>query len=151
MKKESIKQFSIDANITNNVVIDGQDVLQADPAALQKLLADFQSAPVPPTPVSARASAHVFVYNGTFQEGLAARTQKFLQGKGFTVDNVAQAPDAGNYRQTVINVYTGKQDVANELATALGLKPDAIKLKGSGGQAGVDIEVICGDDLQVPS
>lgn len=151
MKKESIKQFSIDANITTNVVIDGQDVLQADPAGLQKLLADFQAAPVPPTPVSARSTAHIFVYNGTFQEGLAARTQKYLQGKGFTVDNVAQAPDAGKYHQTVINVYTGKQDVATELATTLGLKPDAIKLKGSGGPAGVDIEVICGDDLQVPS
>lgn len=150
MKKESIKQFSIDANITTNVVIDGQDVLQADPAALQKLIAEFQSAPVPSTPIPAKASAHVFVYNGTFQEGLAARTQKFLQGKGFTVDNVAQAPDAGNYHQTVINVYTGKQDVANELAAALGLKPDAVKLKGSGGQPGIDIEVICGDDLLVP-
>jgi LCP family protein required for cell wall assembly len=150
MKKEAIKQFSIDANITKNVVIDGQDVLQADPVALQKLIAEFQTAAVPPTPVSVKATAKIFVYNGTFQEGLAARTQKFLQGKGFTVDNVAQAPDAGNYHQSVINVYTGKQEVATELANSLGLKPDAIKLKSSGGSPGIDIELICGDDLQVP-
>ena len=150
MKRESIKQFSIDANITKNVVINGQDVLQADQAALNKLLQEFQTSAVPPTPVSSNAAARVFVYNGTYTEGLAARTQTFLQSKGFKVDGVAQAPDAGKYSQTVINVYNGKQQVATELANTLGIKPDAIKLKSSGGATGIDIEVICGDDLKLP-
>ncbi len=150
MKKESIKQFSIDANITTNVVIDGQDVLQADPASLNKLLQEFQTAAAVPATTSPKAAAKVFVYNGTFQEGLAGRTQKFLQGKGFTVDGVGQSTDAGKFPHTVINVYNGQQQTATDLANALGLKPDAIKLKTSGGQPGIDIEIICGEDLNVP-
>jgi LCP family protein required for cell wall assembly len=150
MKKETIKQFSLDANIAKNVVINGQDVLQADPAALTKLLQDFQTSAAPPAPVSSKAAAKVFVYNGTYTEGLAARTQKFLLGKGFTIDGVGQATDAGRYMQTVINVYNGKQEIATELANTLGIKPDAIKLKSEGGKPGIDIEVICGEDLNIP-
>jgi LCP family protein required for cell wall assembly len=150
MKKESIKQFSIDANITTNVVIDGQDVLQADPASLNKLLQEFQTTAAAPATISPKAAAKVFVYNGTFKEGLAGRTQKFLQDKGFTVDGVGQATDAGKYPQTVINVYNDKQQTATDLANTLGIKPDAIKLKTGSGQPGIDIEIICGEDLNVP-
>ena len=41
IKISSIKQFAIDANITQNVTIDGNDVLQADPTALNQLVQQF--------------------------------------------------------------------------------------------------------------
>ncbi len=151
MKRDSIKQFAIDANIAHNARIDGNDVLQADPAALSQLVRDFQTiaaAPASSGP-AARETAHISVLNGTFLEGRAARTQKFLEGKGFTIDSIDQASDAGKYPRTVINVYNGKQKTAAELAGLLGVSPDHI-LTRSGGPTGVDVEVICGDDLKLP-
>ena len=151
IKRDAIKQFSIDANIAHNATIDGNDVLQADPAALNQLLKDFQSTNSTNSEAgpAAKETARISVLNGTFQAGRAATTQKFLEAKGYPVASIDQAQDAGNYPQTVINVYNGKQQTANELASLLSVSPDRVRVK-SGGPAGVDLEVICGDDLKLP-
>jgi LCP family protein required for cell wall assembly len=145
MKRDAIRQFSIDANVTHNARIDGNDVLVADPNGLNQILHDFQTS----AQASTREAAKINIMNGTFTSGLAARTQKYLEGKGLTISAIDQAADAGQYPQTVIKVYTGKQQAANELAGLLGVSADHIKA-ATGGPAGIDIEVICGEDLKLP-
>ena len=149
IKRDAIKQFSIDANIAHNATIDGNDVLQADPAALSQLLKDFQSTSNTRAGPAVKETARISVLNGTFQAGRAAITQKFLEAKGYPVASIDQAQDAGSYPQTVINVYNGKQQTANELASLLSVSPDRVRVKSSG-PPGVDLEVICGDDLKLP-
>ncbi len=149
LKRESIRQFSIDANIAHPANIGGNDVLQAEQTALKQLLQEFQASSKTQISAAARETAQISIQNGTFISGLASRTQKYLEGKGLTILGVGQSSEAGNYPQTVINVYTGKQKAASELATLLGLGPGSIKIK-SGGAAGLDIELICGEDLKLP-
>jgi polyisoprenyl-teichoic acid--peptidoglycan teichoic acid transferase len=146
MKRDSIRQFSIDANNTRSTFIDGNDVLVPDMTSINQLLHDFQTSS---GPVNTKEATKINILNGTFTSGLAARTQKYLESKGFTIGNVDQASNAGKYPQTVINVYNGKQSVANDVANALGVSANQIKAK-TGGPTGVDIEVICGDDLKIP-
>lgn len=159
MRRDSIRQFSIDANLTQIQNIDNTEaVVIADQAGFARLWEQFLAAApaanpansgnqANPTPQPERAKINVL--NGTFTEGRAARTQKFLESKGLIIGTVGQAGDAGNYPRTVINVYTGKQQTANQIAGLLGIPTDRIRAK-SGGPAGVDIEVICGDDLKLP-
>ncbi len=158
MKRESIRQFSIDANITRQALINGNDVLVIDKAeSLQTLVRNFLApAPAATGPTNstnntapAREEAKISVLNGTFQEGRAARTQKFLESKGYPVASIDQASDAGKYPNTIINIYTGKQRTAAEIAGLLGVSADRIKAK-TGGPTGIDVEVICGDDLKLP-
>lgn len=148
MKREAIRQFSIDANIARNTNISGNEVLVADQTLLRQLLRDFQASnSAAATP--ARETARISLLNGTFTQGRAARTQKFLEGKGYTIESIDQAGDAGKYPLTVINVYNGKRRTADELAVLLGVTPDRIRVK-IGGSPGVDIEVICGEELNLP-
>ncbi|HEX2911196.1 MAG TPA: LCP family protein [Chloroflexia bacterium] len=151
MKRDAIKQFSIDANSAHPANINGNDVLVADQNALNKIFSDFQtSAQVSNSSQPATEDARISVLNGTFVAGLAGRTQKFLQSKGFTVPSIDQAPDAGKYPSTIINVYNGKQKTGSQLAALLGVSQDHINNKTGAGPAGIDIEVICGQDLKLP-
>jgi LCP family protein required for cell wall assembly len=149
IKKEAIRQFSIDANSTHEAVIDGNDVLVADPGAVNQILRDFQTTISVSSVTTRLQGLKINVLNGTFTNGLAARTQKYLENKGLTINSIDQAPDAGNYPQTVIYVYTGQQQAAEELANVLGINPTQIRTK-TGGPAGIDLELICGQDLKLP-
>jgi LCP family protein required for cell wall assembly len=161
MNRANIRTFSVDANYTERVNIAGNDVLRPDWTAIRKLLKEFQDsldnvaappATAPTKPVSnptvAPENASIAVLNGTFLDGLAARTKDHLQGKGFKINSVGQALDAGNYPKTVIMVYTGKNQTARDLAKALGLNESSIK-EAKNGPSGIDIQVICGQDLKI--
>jgi LCP family protein required for cell wall assembly len=145
MNKDNIRSYAIDANLTRQANIDGNDVLLPDQEGIRNLVRQFTSLP----PAPGKETANISVLNGTYTPGQASRTQKFLESKGYTINNVEQASDAGNYPSSVIRVYNGKQKTARELATLLGIVNDKIQVK-SGGPSGIDIEVICGEDLKVP-
>jgi polyisoprenyl-teichoic acid--peptidoglycan teichoic acid transferase len=161
MNRANIRTFSIDANYAERVNIAGNDVLRPDWTAIRQLLREFQdslnnvAAPPAIAPTKAPAAtvvpenAVISVLNGTFTDRLAARTQEHLQGKGFKINNVGQALDAGNYPKTIIMVYTGKNQIARELAKTLGLAESSIK-EAKNGPSGIDIQVICGQDLKLP-
>ncbi len=146
MNKDNIRTFSIDANLARQSNVDGNDVLLPDKAGIQALVSQVTSSPAAP----AKESANISVLNGTFTEGRASRTQKFLEDKGYSINNVAQASDAGKYPNTIIRVYNNKQKTAGELANLLGLAADKVQAKGSGGPPGIDIEIVCGEDLKLP-
>ncbi len=145
MNRDNIRSFSIDANLTRQTNIEGNDVLVPDKEGIRNLVRQIVSAPTAPD----KETANISVLNGTFTQGKAARAQKLLESKNFTVTNIDQASDAGNYPRTVIRVYNNKQKTANEIADALGISKDKIEVK-TGGPPNIDIEVICGEDLKVP-
>jgi LCP family protein required for cell wall assembly len=145
MNKDNIRNYAIDANLTRQANIDGNDVLVPDQEGIRNLVRQFTS----PPPAPGKETANISVLNGTHTAGQASRTQKFLESKGYTISNIEQASDAGNYPASVIRVYNGKQKTARELAALIGIASDKIQVK-SGGPSGIDIEFICGDDLKIP-
>jgi LCP family protein required for cell wall assembly len=153
MNKDNIRSYSIDANLAKQTFIDGNDVLLPDKEGIRALVRQMLNPPVTTTGTSATAgtkeTATINVLNGTFTAGLASRTQQFLEGKGYTINGVEQAGDAGQYPRSIIRVYNGKQKTASELAGLLGISSGQIQVK-SGGPPGVDIEIVCGEDLKIP-
>jgi len=146
MNKDNIRNYSIDANLTRQANVEGNDVLLPNREGIRGLVQQMTSSS---TAAPAKETATISVLNGTFTQGRASSTQKFLEGKGYTISNVEQASDAGNYLHTIIRVYNGKQKTASELAGLLGLSSDKIQVK-SGGPAGIDLEIVCGEDLKLP-
>lgn len=145
MNKDNIRSFTVDANLTKQANIDGNDVLLPDKEGIRGLVRQMLN--TPNTPV--KETANISVLNGTFTQGRASRTQQFLEGKGYAIGNVQQASDAGNYPNTIIRVYNGKQKTANELAGLLSIPADKVQVKGNG-PPGIDIEIVCGEDLKLP-
>ncbi len=78
--------------------------------------------PLPPEPL------RVQIQNGTQTQGLAASTKTFLEGKGFVVDSVADAPQA--YQRSVIVDYKGKQAAVQQLANELGFAAHQHRQRG---------------------
>jgi LCP family protein required for cell wall assembly len=146
LNKDNIHSYSIDANLTRQANVAGNDVLIPDVEGIRNLVRQLTSAPTAP----AKETANISVLNGTFVQGRASRTQQFLEGKGYTITNIEQASDAGNYPRTVIRVYNGKQKTASELAGLLGVANTQIQVKNSGAPPGIDIEIVCGEDLKLP-
>ncbi len=95
--------------------------------------------PLPPEPL------RIQIQNGTQTQGLAGSTKIFLEGKGFVVDSVADAPQA--YQRSVIVDYKGKQAAVQRLATELGLPLTSIASVADPNNA-LDALVILGDDYQ---
>ncbi len=148
LNKENIHSFAIDVNLTRPGFIDGNDVLIPDKAGIKNLAAQMMNTvPITPTPI--RETANLVILNGTFIQGLASHTQDFLKTRGYTINTVGQALDAGTYAHSLIRVYNGKQKTASELAALMGIPPDKVQFKIAG-PPGVDIEIICGEDLKLP-
>ena len=98
------------------------------------------------TPTVQPARLRVAVRNGTFVEGLAARKADILRGQNYTVMDIAQDPNAGQYPQSVVYNYGASNAQALAVARALGLPASAVKLGPAPAPPGTDIVVILGDD-----
>lgn len=96
----------------------------------------------PTTPVE---SGRIQIQNGTQQLGLAAGVKTYLEGKGFIVESVADAPQA--YQRTVIVDYKGRQQLMQQLANDLGVPLTSIATVLDPNNS-LDALVILGDDYQ---
>ena len=156
LNKDNIHSYAIDFNLAVPTDTDAGNVLMPQWDGIHTLVSQFvastntaQAATAPAATTPVLAPAQIKVLNGTFVSGQAAATQKYLQSKGFQVVGIDQATDAGNYPTTLIRVYNNRRDTATALATALGINPANIR-SGDKAPPGVDIEVICGNDLKLP-
>ena len=155
LNKDNIHNYAIDFNLAVPTDTNAGNVLMPQWDGIHALVSQFvastntaQAATAPAT-TPVLAPAQVKVLNGTFLEGRAATTQKYLQSKGFQVVGIDQATDAGNYPVSLIMVYNNRRDAATALAAALGIDTANIRA-GDKAPPGVDIEVICGNDLKLP-
>ena len=144
----NIHSYAIDANMTSQQQVNGQDVLVPDwtliHAAVRQMLSD---------PRLANEGARLLVQNGTNTEGLASRTRDQLQAAGFNVVDIGQAADPGAHPQTLIIDYTGGQKpfTVQQLRQTLNVGATQVQ---TGQEAdhppNVDLIIIMGDDAARP-
>ncbi len=97
-------------------------------------------------------NAVLSVQNGTDTPGLALRTAEQMRGAGFTVpDSAVGNPPyggGGRYPQTFIYDYTGGKKPASisRILTLLKLPADRVRTSGGTHPAGIDIEIVLGED-----
>jgi LCP family protein required for cell wall assembly len=130
----------------------------AKPAATPAPAKPAPSAPAAPTPAPRAAATatsaptttpaklRVWVRNGTRVQGLAARNADILQGRGYTIVDVSQDTNAGQYPRSIIYIYGGARNDGIVLSQALGLPASAVKLGPAPAPPGTDILVILGED-----
>jgi LCP family protein required for cell wall assembly len=118
---------------------------------VRELREQFYNPPVAEPPgTSAESSApagpvRISIQNGTLLRGLAAGTKAYLEGRGFIVDSIADAPQ--RYQRTVIVDYKGQQDQVKRLAAELGLPLTSVATVSDPNNP-LDALVILGDDFQ---
>lgn len=148
---DKIARVTIDENATQywttpqgaSVVVPDRDKVRA----LRDVLfgGAASSAPVSLTPETGK----IAVLNGTQTPGLASGTKAFLEGKGFGVAQIGDAPQSA--KQTVILAYHPRDAYLRQIAAALGLPPTAIITPPAGTPTGdLDAAVILGDDFKLP-
>ncbi len=144
----NIHSYAIDANMTSQQQINGQDVLVPDwtqiHAAVRQMLSD---------PRLGNEGARLLVQNGTTTEGLASRTRDRLQAAGFNVADIGQVADAGQHPRTQIIDFTGGQKpfTVQQLRQTLNVGAGQVQ---TGQEAdhppNIDLIVIMGDDAARP-
>ncbi len=95
----------------------------------------------------AEEGARVVILNGTQTPGLAGQTQDYLNGLGFQVVEIGDAPTL--YDNTLILDYTGKPFTAKQIAQQLGLRSSAIT-PASSPEGEFDIKLILGSNFELP-
>lgn len=143
-KNGDIKQqgISLDSGmITQGVSEDGQDILVPQWEKIRPMITSLFDV----DPIWAEG-ATVRVLNGTETAGLATRTQKFLQQRGFDAGSVGNEEQRAA-KTRIIN-YGNKPNTSSQLARDLGLDPNQDVTGGRGGPEGVDIVVILGADME---
>ena len=148
---EKIVRVAIDESATQywttpqgaSVVVPDRDKVRALRDALFSGVAN--NAPVSLTPETGK----IAVLNGTQTPGLASNTKAFLEGKGFGVAQIGDAPQSA--KQTVILAYRPRDAYLRQIAAALGLPPTAIITPPAGTPTSdLDAAVILGDDFKLP-
>lgn len=101
--------------------------------------------PQAPTPQALPTASRISIQNGTQQKGLAASAKAYLEGKGFTISGISDAPQI--YQRTVIVDYKGKPDLVQRLVVELGLPLTSVATLSDPNNP-LDVTVILGDDFQ---
>ena len=150
---KNIKQATIDENMTlpyNAPTDPPQDVLIP---LLDKIrvVRDqiFGITPVANAPSSAPSGPRIIVENGTFIEGLAAKTADRLKSLGFNVISFTSA-DRFDYTQSRIINISNQADTAFKLAQTLGLSATNV-ITLANGRTDTDIVVTLGGDYHLPA
>jgi len=108
-----------------------------------------QAAPAPSQPAAA-GTGRVQVLNGAAVDGIAGRVSVYLRGQGFTLADPGQAPQV--FEHTTIVDYTGRPQIRQRLADALGIDPRYVETKpGPDAPAPpfqTDVVLIVGQDYQ---
>jgi polyisoprenyl-teichoic acid--peptidoglycan teichoic acid transferase len=145
---DKIKQVVVDETAVHSwTTPQGAEVQLAYRIRLPQLAAQLYSlaATTTPAPTATPDIPRIAIQNGTLTRGLAGTTQSYLQKKGFNVTQVSDAK--GEYPASVIIDYRGRNHLAQQLATALGLPASAISQTLTTNSK-VDVLVILGDDYQ---
>ncbi len=101
-----------------------------------------------PITLTQEGEAVIQVMNGTTREGLAGLTTDYLRMEGFQVITPTNA-DRSDYGESLVIVYTGKNDAAEYLVDLLALPPTAV-VYGPDPNSPHDISLILGEDFQLP-
>lgn len=121
--------------------VDGQDVNIVDLPGIRATVARLIGAPPPSKPPSEPVS----IVNAAARAGLAARTQQFLTGQGFTVSDVSS--DTHRVSTSTILYGSGAADAASDLSDALG---GEIDVKSSTEVAAGHVQLVLGTDFDLP-
>lgn len=135
----------------------GDQVLKPRPDAIRVLrdyvfgtveLSSPLSSMTPEERVTAE-NAIVALLNGSYTEGLAAKTADYLRSLGLNTpaENIGNAAEAVTF--TTIIDYTGNPYTVQMLAQTLGVQENRVILQYNPNSS-VDVEVVLGSDWQVP-
>ncbi|GLY66448.1 LCP family protein [Amycolatopsis taiwanensis] len=124
----------------------GEDVNFVDLAQIRGIVAQLIGTP-PPTSTVAVPTAKVSIVNSTSRNGLAAQTQQFLAGKGFTITSVGTD---NRHRLATSTIFYGRDaaDAANALSGALG---GGIAVKADSEIAAGHVQLVIGADFKLPA
>ncbi len=145
--RDAVRQLAIGGDLIEDGNVNGAAVLLPHWAAIRSAVQALTGGPAPQA-----EAATLAVMNGTDTAGLARLTAERLRNAGFTVPDsaVGNPPDAGagRYPLTRITDYSNgnKPATLRRLLDVLKLPADRVT-RGSGGLAGVDIQVMIGEDL----
>jgi LCP family protein required for cell wall assembly len=148
---KNIQSLAIDQNMVLYLTTPTdppQDVLVPIRDEIRKVRDKFLGIGPVTGPVTITDTAQIRVENGTLIEGLAAKTAERLKALGFNVKDYTSA-DRFDYTDSQIIVYTGKAQIAAQLAQTLGLSATSIVTATPTGD-GLDIRVILGSDYELP-
>lgn len=91
--------------------------------------------------------ATIVVFNGANVPGLASSTREWLVGRGVSVTEVGNLPNASGEPTTIRN-YGSKPYTARYLAALFGLPPERIIIAPGDGLTTADVMVVAGPDIQ---
>lgn len=103
---------------------------------------------VKPLATASRSLGTVRVYNGTMRERFASNVADRLTTLGYKVDDIGQAARS-DYDGTVILDHTGKTNLAQDLASLLGVPGSAVR-RDNTPSGGVDLTIVLGLDARLP-
>lgn len=155
---KNIKQATIDENMTlpySTPTDPPQDVLIPLRDKIREVRDQiFGTAPITTsissgTPGGPPSGLRIIVENGTYVEGLAAKTADHLKSLGFNVISFTSA-DRFDYAQSRIINYSGQADTAFKLAQTLGLSATNV-ITIANGRTDTDIVVTLGSDYHLPA
>lgn len=148
--KDSIQTVTIDANMVEERMVSGQDVLVPNWDLIKPRIAQAFA-----DPKLGKEAARLSIQNGTDTGGIGTKVKSLLAAQGFMVADLRAAPNQGHYPVTTITDYTGgqKPHTIEALAKALNLNPADVKranpteapVAESDGKP-IDITIIVGDD-----
>lgn len=129
----------------------GEDVNFVNLTQIRSVVAQLIGAPATPAstepqPPAAAKGATVSIVNATSREGLAAQTQQFLTGQGFTVGSVRL--DTRHLASSTIFYGSDGADAANALGAALG---GGITVERSTELAAGHIQLVLGSTFRLPA
>lgn len=154
---DNIDLFVIGYNqVTEQITLDGQQVLVPDEEALHELKSELFAPPQLPTPaiellpqLMVEENARIAIFNGTSRPGLAADTRDYLLPFGANITLISNA-DSLDSPTTQILDYGSHPNTAFFLARLLNIPPFNISY-GTEPAQDYDVLVILGNDWQVPT
>jgi LytR cell envelope-related transcriptional attenuator len=115
-----LKGFSSDSGTSSAAV--------TKPATTTTSLDSTATSPTTPPVTPSAGATKIVVANGSLKSGAASKVRDTLNGKNYTVLNVANVTPAKRYDLSSVYYTEGFDLPAKAIATALGVKSDRVKL-----------------------
>ena len=140
---DRVGSLLIDARYVREVQLrDGALVLVPDKDRIRKDLTALVAGMNP------EYGARIEVLNGSGRAGMAADTAKYLLNLGYDVRRIDDA-DRSDYTESVLEVFTGRRSLADDLAATLRL-PRWSAREARGTDPEIDIRIIVGREFRLP-
>jgi LCP family protein required for cell wall assembly len=141
---DRVNSLLIDANYVREVRLpDGAQVLMPDKEKIRRGITSLVAGMNP------EQAARIEVLNGSGRPGLAADTAKYLLNLGYDVVRIDDA-DRSDYVESVIEVFSGRRSLADDLAATLRL-PRWTPREARGTDSDIDIRIIVGREFRLPT